>query len=103
MIKRYEITCKNKGCYSCGEEKKRQEAIQAAKAKEREKANEERKKKYDEEQKEWREYFGMTNSQAEEFERQKTIRIDREYNNLMKKRNKKHQNGSTDDGDKGQD
>ena len=40
-------------------------------------------------QQEWRDYFGMSKSQAEEYNNKRTLEIETEYKKLMEQRNKK--------------
>ena len=86
LISSYETTCEITGCYSCNEEKEKDRLRQEQKQKELEEKREKAKKEEEKAQEHWRDYFGMTKSQAEEYHKEKSKKIQEEYNKLMKKR-----------------
>ena len=86
LIANYETACEITGCYSCNEEKAKEKRWQEQKQRELEEKREKAKKEEEKAQKQWREYFGMSKSQAEESNKEKSKKIQEEYNKLMKKR-----------------
>ena len=86
LIANYETTCEITGCYSCNEEKAKEKLRQEQKQRELEEEREKAKKEEEKAQKQWREYFGMSKSQAEEYNKEKSKKIQDEYNKLMKER-----------------
>ena len=93
LLTEYETTCKISGCYSCNEEKAKQKLKQEQKEKEMEEKREKARKEEEKAQQQWREYFNMTESQAEQYHKEKEKRIEEENAKLMKKRGRITDNG----------
>ena len=89
LLQEYETTCTKKGCYSCEQERLKLLEMERRKEEEKEKEREQKRKEYQQNQEEWREYFGMSKSQAEEYENRRTAEIEQEYKKLMNERKKK--------------
>ena len=103
LMLKYQTSCNKTGCYSCNQEKIRLEEIERSKEEEREIEREKMRREYQQQQKEWQDYFGMSSSQAEEYEQKRTREINQQYEELMKSRSKKPTSDQSVDGTNGTD
>ena len=83
LLGKYNSECDTTGCFSCNEVKRQYKEKMRKKEEEWESKKEEREKMKEKEDKAWREYFGMTLSQATKYAEEKEKRINEEYEKLM--------------------
>ena len=108
LLGKYNSECDTTGCFSCNEVKRQYQEKMRKKEEEWESKKEEREKMKEKEDKAWRDYFGMTLSQATKYEEEKEKRINEEYEKLMQNRNRiknnhQHQRPPLEDGNNGTD
>ena len=89
LLGKYSSACNTNGCYSCNKVKRINQEKLRKKEEEWESKREERQKGKEKQDKAWREYFGMTMSQAAKYEEEKEKRVQEEYEKLMQERQHK--------------